>query len=149
MRHLAQNSLGTFFDPLSKYDQHRVFNLYARHRALPETLAEDERALLYASLCVALHTQMSRYVSSGAPKPATREDITYFRMALDALTLWNRPSILAVCECTMLPCEVDGPILAGKVYELVAPGVRMMRRATDSRGSILLEHLRSSPRLHG
>lgn len=98
MQHLALNSLDTYFDPLNKYDQHRVFNLYARHRALPDTLADDETALLYASLCVAMHTRMSRYVSSGAPRPATREDITYFRMSLHALTAWNRPSILAVCK---------------------------------------------------
>ena len=106
MEHLAQNSLGTYFDPLNTYDHHRIFNLCARYRAVPETLEDDERGLLYACLSLALHMRMPVFIAHGAPKPATREDITYFRMSLEALTSWNRPSVTAVCAYRPTPSYV-------------------------------------------
>jgi len=97
MRGLVDSGFDLVFDFQEKYSSQRVLAIYVRYRTLPDTLQEDENALVYASLCLALYVKMSTFVSSGSPRPESREDITYFRMAVDALNIWNRPSITAAC----------------------------------------------------
>ena len=86
---------------LRTIDRPRLLSLYGRYRAVPDSLTEDQRALIYASLCLARHTQISqsdRQDGSVEHNSPSREDVTYYRIAYDLLRAWGRPSIDSVCE---------------------------------------------------
>lgn len=85
---------------LRTIDRPRLLSLYGRYRAVPDSLTEDQKALIYASLCLARHTQITqsdRHDIGEASEPS-REDVTYYRMAYDLLGAWGRPSVYSVCE---------------------------------------------------
>lgn len=88
------------FDHLHIFDGVRLLNLYNRYRALPHSLTDDETALIYASLCIARHTQMRGGVAGGMMDPRTpaREDVTYYRLARSSLASWGRSSTASMCE---------------------------------------------------
>jgi len=86
---------------LRTIDRPRLLSLYGRYRAVPDSLTEDQRALIFASLCLARHTQISqsdRQDGSVECNTPNREDVTYYRMAYELLRAWGRPSIYSVCE---------------------------------------------------
>jgi hypothetical protein len=86
---------------LRTIDRPRLLSLYGRYRAVPDSLTEDQKALIYASLCLARHTQISqldRQDGSEEQNTPSREDVTYYRMAYGLLRAWGRPSIYSVCE---------------------------------------------------
>lgn len=86
-------------DRLDSLDRPRLLNLYNRYRALPSSLTEDQRALIYAALCVARHYQMRAGPATAMfdPETPSREDVTYFHMAKSAIDAWGRPSVDALC----------------------------------------------------
>jgi hypothetical protein len=92
---------------LGYFDRNRVSSLYNRYRALPKTLSDDQLALVYSALCLARYTQLKNTndlateLQEGGGEgqdvqQQSREDLTYFRMAMDALERWDRPSTYAV-----------------------------------------------------
>jgi len=87
---------------LRTIDRPRLLSLYGRYRAVPDSLTEDQRALIYASLCLARHTQITtetdRGQQNGDGSGPSREDVTYYRMAYDLLGRWARPSVYSVCK---------------------------------------------------
>jgi hypothetical protein len=87
-------------DRLDTIDRPRLLNLYNRYRALPTSLTDDQKALVYAALCIARHSQMRDGPATAMFDPATpsREDVTYYHMSKDAVQAWNRPSVDALCE---------------------------------------------------
>ena len=87
-------------DRLDSLDRPRLLNLYNRYRALPSSLTEDQRALIYAALCVARHYQMRAGPATAMfdPETPSREDVTYFHMAREAIDAWGRPSVDALCK---------------------------------------------------
>ena len=87
-------------DRLDSLDRPRLLNLYNRYRALPSSLTEDQKALIYAALCVARHYQLRAGPAAAMFDPDTpaREDITYFQMAREAIDAWGRPSVDALCR---------------------------------------------------
>jgi hypothetical protein len=89
-------------DRLDTIDRPRLLNLYNRYRALPTSLTDDQKALVYAALCIARHSQMRDGPATAMFDPATlsREDVTYYHLAKDAIHAWNRPSVDALCECS-------------------------------------------------
>jgi hypothetical protein len=86
-------------DRLDSLDRPRLLNLYNRYRALPSSLTEDQRGLVYAALCVARHHQMRAGPATAMfdPETPSREDVTYFHMAREAIDTWGRPSVDALC----------------------------------------------------
>ena len=98
-------------DRLETIDRPRLLNLYNRYRALPTSLTDDQKALVYAALCIARHSQMRDGPATAMFDPATpsREDVTYYHMSKDAVQAWNRPSVDALCK---LP-EVSGADIRG------------------------------------
>jgi hypothetical protein len=85
---------------LRTIERPRLLSLYGRYRAVPDSLTEDQRALIYASLCLARHTQITAQtdrLESGESNGPSREDVTYYRMAHDLLAAWGRPSVYSVC----------------------------------------------------
>lgn len=87
-------------DRLESIDRPRLLNLYNRYRALPSSLTEDQKALVYAALCVARHYQMRAGPATAMfdPETPSREDVTYYHMAMEAIEAWGRPSVDALCE---------------------------------------------------
>ena len=94
---------------LLAFDRDWLMSVYRRHREIPDALADDERGLVYALLCVArfvlIRSEMNNSPCDAAVfEGSAREDITYFRMALSRLDRWNRQSIIALREFEPLPC---------------------------------------------
>jgi hypothetical protein len=89
-------------DRLDTIDRPRLLNLYNRYRVLPTSLTDDQKALVYAVLCIARHTQMRDGPATAMFDPGTpsREDVTYFHMAREAIHAWGRPSVDALCMPT-------------------------------------------------
>ena len=81
-------------------DEPRLRDLYSRYRALPETLTGDQIALIYASLCLARYNQLRRggVLKNRGPPTVSREDLTYYQMAREALGSWETASITGMCE---------------------------------------------------
>lgn len=75
-------------------------NLYSKYRSSPETLTEDENALIYASLCLARYNQLSREAVHDMRRvdASTREHLTYYRMAREALASWDKATMTATCK---------------------------------------------------
>lgn len=75
-------------------------DLYSKYRSSPETLTEDDNALIYASLCLARYNQLRReavHVMRRVDAPP-REHLTYYRMAREALESWDKATITATCK---------------------------------------------------
>lgn len=89
-------------DTLELLDCPRLLNLYTRYRALPDSLTDDQTALVYASLCIARFTQLRGGVATGMKDPRTlaREDITYYHKSRASLARWGRASITSMCKST-------------------------------------------------
>lgn len=83
---------------LKLLDTGYYLGLYARHRALPHSLSEDQTAIVYAVLCLARFAQIRADINNGTSLASgvSREDITYFHLACDALKRWGRPSLSAL-----------------------------------------------------
>jgi len=81
-------------------DEFRLRDLYSRYRALPESLTGDENALIYASLCLTRYNQLRRAGALKKKDPAgpSREDLTYYSMAREALESGQPPSNTGMCE---------------------------------------------------
>jgi len=84
-----------------------LLGLYTRYRSVPGSITDDQRALLYATMCIASFNRLGSFpnvneVNGRTPASKSREDVTYFRMACDCLARWNRPSLMAICEQTQL-----------------------------------------------
>ena len=82
------------FYTVEHMDKPQLVSLYSRYRAVPNSITEDQRALVYAALCVARYIQSTEQGIRDGPL----EDVTYFTMACDELLKWSRPSIYAACE---------------------------------------------------
>lgn len=82
-------------DRYNSIDKPRLWNTYQRYRALPSSLTDDQRALVFASLCI---SRFSQVLSLPQALRLEREDVTYYRMAQEALSRWARPSTVALCE---------------------------------------------------
>lgn len=104
-------------DRLDTIDRPRLLNLYNRYRALPTSLTDDQKALVYAALCIARHSQMRDGPATAMFDPATpsREDVTYYHMSKDAVQAWNRPSVDALCKST----AVSGANTRGTLLSIV------------------------------
>jgi hypothetical protein len=91
-------------DRLETIDRPRLLNLYNRYRALPTSLTDDQKALVYAALCIGRHSQMREGPATLMFDPTTtaREDVTYFHMAKEAVRAWGRPSVDALCKLLRL-----------------------------------------------
>lgn len=86
--------------------QGRVADLYARHRQLPDSLNPDQRALISSVLCIGRLGELAFELSPDGeksmrpiPDGESREDITYFRLALSQLEEFGSASCTALCEC--------------------------------------------------
>jgi hypothetical protein len=102
-------------DRLDTIDRPRLLNLYNRYRALPTSLTDDQKALVYAALCIARHSQMRDGPATAMFDPATpsREDVTYYHMSKDAVQAWNRPSVDALCKLSEVSrADVRGTLLS-------------------------------------
>lgn len=97
MRHLI---ITNDLEQASSLDRLQIVTLYNRYRIFPTALTADQRALVYAALCLAKHAIMKSDIPEGSPiaSSATREDVTYFRMACECLAQWSFPSVHALCE---------------------------------------------------
>lgn len=84
----------------SSLDRLQIVTLYNRYRIFPTALTADQKAMVYAALCLAKHAMMRSFVVTGTPTEdsQTREDVTYFRMACECLAQWSFPSVHALCE---------------------------------------------------
>lgn len=83
-------------DRLETVDKSNLFNLYSRYRVLPSTLTLDQKGLVYAALCSARANERKKGIGG-----TSREDVTYYHMALDAIKTWGRPSTPSLCECKL------------------------------------------------
>lgn len=87
-------------------DRPQLLSLYSRFRAVPNSLTDDQKAFVYATLCLSRFNQIKREWEQRVEEGGTpgmggevaREDVTYFWKACRALRDWNRPSIFAMCE---------------------------------------------------
>ncbi|KAL1412130.1 hypothetical protein Q8F55_003131 [Vanrija albida] len=104
----------------------RVNDLYTRHRTLPESLLPDQRALVAAVLCLGRLSELAfepvpvtqaegpgsaaGHRMRPCPTDETREDITYFRLALAHLDHWGAASCTALCalHCLQLYAQILG-----------------------------------------
>ncbi|GMK58681.1 hypothetical protein CspeluHIS016_0601230 [Cutaneotrichosporon spelunceum] len=80
-------------------DRTLLRSLYGRYRAMPNSLTDDQMALVYAALCTSRFAQIRVAISEGENLTLTdesREDITYYHKAYNALASWNRPSLVAL-----------------------------------------------------
>jgi len=112
---LVSNDDHTFFKCL---DGPRLIDIYSSYRACPESLAEDQSALIYASLCLARYTRIRRGMSGGIRDQETpcREDVTYYRLAKQALATWGDASIISMCTSHVsLNTDARGYLLPGDV----------------------------------
>jgi hypothetical protein len=82
-------------DRYNSIDKPRLWNTYQRYRALPNSLTDDQLALVLASLCI---SRFSQVLSLPQALRLEREDVTYYRMSQEALSRWARPSTIALCE---------------------------------------------------
>ena len=105
MRHdfeddLMNSCLSEELPYLKCLDVSRLGDLYSKYRALPETLTGDQNALIYASLCLARYSRLRRAGALRSKNQSTqsREDLTYYRMAREALESWETASITGICE---------------------------------------------------
>lgn len=85
-------------------DRDWLLSLYRRYREIPDSLNDDERGLIFAILCIArfvlIRTEMNS--SPGFTIQGTsREDITYYHLALAALERWNRQSLTSIRKLSM------------------------------------------------
>lgn len=87
-------------------DRSQLLSLYSRFRAVPNSLTDDQKALVYATLCLSRFNQIKKEweqevgegATPGMRREVAREDVTYFWKACTALRDWNRPSIFAMCK---------------------------------------------------
>lgn len=92
-------------------DRTLLRSLFGRYRAVPKSLRDDQTAMVLAALCLARFEQLRRTMNDGMSVTSLdtpREDITYYQMACQALSDWNRPSLAAICE--FWPLKVDSDI---------------------------------------
>lgn len=90
-------------------DRTLLRSLYGRYRAMPNSLTDDQTALIYAALCTSRFAQIRVALSEGENltlTDASREDITYYHKAYDCLAKWNRPSLVALCRCK-IQCKAN------------------------------------------
>jgi hypothetical protein len=106
------------FDHLDWLDRPRLMGLYRRYRALPNSVAEDKKALIVSALCLARYSQLSYRFEEGIPttsttdlEPKRREDVTYYNIVKETVNKLNQPSVHALCTSDLSPatrCLVDG-----------------------------------------
>ncbi|WVQ83741.1 hypothetical protein IAT38_005885 [Cryptococcus sp. DSM 104549] len=84
-------------------DRPQLLRLYSRFRHVPSSLTDDQRAFVYATLCLSRFNQIKKEWEQAMEEgtawwkqEVAREDVTYFRKASEALREWNRPSIFAM-----------------------------------------------------
>ncbi|XAO24862.1 hypothetical protein I312_103671 [Cryptococcus bacillisporus CA1280] len=106
-------------------DHPQLLSLYSRFRAVPNSLTDDQKAFVYATLCLSRFNQIKREWEQRVEEGGTpgmggevaREDVTYFWKACRALRDWNRPSIFAMWA---LFCLVPYTIWMGTPGEMKA-----------------------------
>lgn len=103
MEQLLQVQVTDVYDARSDpaADRTVLRSLYGRYRAVPNSLTDDQTALVYAALCTSRFAQIRVAISEGENLTLTdesREDITYYHKAYNALASWSRPSLVALCE---------------------------------------------------
>jgi hypothetical protein len=110
-------------------DAARLVNLYSRYRASPESLEGDEKALVYASLSLARYIQLRRHSATGPGDTSnSSEDVTYFRMAREALKSWGKASITSICTSRQLPwTDTRGYVLPCQVCSISRKSRRIWR----------------------
>ncbi|ODO04890.1 hypothetical protein I350_05500 [Cryptococcus amylolentus CBS 6273] len=91
------------YDGFRAVDQSRLLSLYSRYRAIPHSLTEDQKAFMYAILCTGRLMQIRQRWSDATQgrdkdQAVSREDVTYFWLACNALKEWGRASIYAICS---------------------------------------------------
>lgn len=79
MRHLI---LSRDAENQGRIGRSQFVRLYNRYRTDPGTLADDERSVVYAVLCLAKHDTLHAFYASGAPVPGT--PLSQFPTALGA-----------------------------------------------------------------
>ncbi|AFR98228.2 hypothetical protein C343_06203 [Cryptococcus neoformans C23] len=117
-------------------DRSQLLSLYSRFRAVPNSLTDDQKALVYATLCLSRFNQIKKdweqEVGEGATpgmrREVAREDVTYFWKACTALRDWNRPSIFAMWT---LFCLVPYTIGSGTPSEMRALLEQTARHSTQ------------------
>ncbi|TYJ56215.1 hypothetical protein B9479_003059 [Cryptococcus floricola] len=107
------------YDGFRAVDQSRLLSLYSRYRAIPHSLTEDQKAFMYAILCSGRLMQIRQRWSDATQgrdkdQAVSREDVTYFWLACNALKEWGRASIYAIWT---LFCLVPYTIGAGSISE--------------------------------
>lgn len=127
---------------LRTIDRPRLLSLYGRYRAVPNSLTDDQKALIFASLCLARHTQITTPSNGeiGQGSKPSREDVTYYRLACEMLQTWGRSSIYSVCKWDIeqepeLPAHTArGALLPGSVfYRTRRPSRKCRSTPTDGR----------------
>jgi len=83
----------------------RINDMYTRHRSLPDSLVHDQRALIAGVMCLGRLSELvffpngeSSHKMRAIPPGESREDVTYFRLALTHLDQWGAASVTALCE---------------------------------------------------
>jgi hypothetical protein len=82
-------------------DSEHMISLYRRYRAIPNALTDDQKALIYSLLCVARFALIRSEMNTATDGETslsrnTREDITYYHLALTALKRWGQQSLTAL-----------------------------------------------------
>jgi hypothetical protein len=106
------------FDHLQCLDGPRLVDMYLKYRASSTTLPDDQKAVIYASLCLARYTQLRRGLAEGMDHPfiGLREDLTYYRMTLAAVGSYGKASITSMCQfISRVSADVRGTILSRHV----------------------------------
>lgn len=93
------------FDHLRWIDKPKLLSMYARYRAIPNSVTDDQKALIFAAFCLArfnqIHSRREGFAGSDSATTLDEipmEDVTYFSMAFQCLVAWSRPSIYSLCE---------------------------------------------------
>ena len=115
---LMESCLSEDLPYLKCLDESRLRDLYLRYRALPESLTGDEIGLICASLCLARYSQLrrGRALKTKGPATASREDLTYYIMAREALDSGKTASITGMCESSCRNWLISGALSCLALY---------------------------------
>lgn len=113
----------------------RLMDLYIRHRASPENLNGDEKALIYASLCLARYNQIRRGTSTG--RESSREDLSYYGMAREALASLKQASVIGTCKSQ---CLTFADVRGSTLRRHVCTTQRKSRRVSRGHKSVGVAH---------
>lgn len=91
-------SVSLDFRVLDHVDRAKAATSYGLYRRLPGNMLEDQRAFVYAVLCITCFNRVRVTAAFSERDAALREDVTYFRLACASLSSWSRASTTALCK---------------------------------------------------